>query len=164
MHYRCGTHMKILSLPENPTLIHRTFREFLGCFIFMLWLTVGYICWKDYHENLLDLIHKEVNIHKKHRFLVYLGEDCALALPDWYCMVASNTDSAMTTLCSIWASEAIAFSYFSCAHNFIVNQYSCVVQRQKVTYYAEFLVLQRCWQGEKNGTTSSIKVPAYLII
>lgn len=44
---------------------------------------------------------------------MYLGEDSALDWPDSYCKVASNIDSAITTLFSFSASEAIAFSYFS---------------------------------------------------
>lgn len=42
-----------------------------------------------------------------------LGEGWALTWPDWYCKVASNIDSAITTLFSIWAIEATASSYFS---------------------------------------------------
>lgn len=63
----------------------------------------------------------EIKFYKKQydvkKFVMYRGEDNALAWPDWYCNVASNIDSAITTLSSIWVSEAIAFSYFSCTYN-----------------------------------------------
>lgn len=48
------------------------------------------------------------------RWYHYLGEGCALFCPDWYCKVASNIDSAITTLFSISAKEAVVASSFSC--------------------------------------------------
>lgn len=58
------------------------------------------------------------------RYSKYLGEGCALFCPDWYCKVASNIDSAITTLFSISAREALAASYFSCRK----SCYSCLLK------------------------------------
>ena len=45
---------------------------------------------------------------------IYRWVGRGLCCLDWYCKVASNIDSAITTLFSISANEAVAASYFSC--------------------------------------------------
>lgn len=49
-------------------------------------------------------------------FLLYRGEHTALFCTDSFCNVASSIDSAVRTLFSISASEAIALSCFSCTN------------------------------------------------
>lgn len=73
-----------------------------------------------------------------------LGEDTALTWPDSYCNVASSIDSAITTLFSIWASEAIAFSYFS----YINKNTEKLRGKRKSLHYAYIKKLQI-----KNGET-----------
>lgn len=81
----------------------------------------------DIHDK-KDLHHEDEKYEKRYliydELLTYRGDDNALTWPDWYCKVASNVVSAMTTLSSIFAREAVAFSYFSCIHTQnILGQY-----------------------------------------
>lgn len=68
------------------------------------------------------------------RLITHRGEGCALIWPDWYCKVASNIDSAITTLFSISASEAMTSSYFSCTNIYCVRRFSNLPRRLKHIY------------------------------
>lgn len=84
------------------------------------------------HSKDLDYTWIKLNMKQKFdvkRILRYRGEACAFDWPDSYCRVASNIDSATTTLFSISATEAKAFSYLSCIYiivlKFKCNHHSC---------------------------------------
>lgn len=64
-----------------------------------------------YNDLVLKKIRKATNGQKNTKLiLMYRGEQCALTWPVWYCSVASNIDSDITTLLSNSASKAIVFS------------------------------------------------------
>jgi len=84
------------------------------------------------------------------------GEGCALTWPDWYCKVASNIDSAITTLFSISAIEAVASSYFSCIH-IVVYRVIYMKKEHKIISRSEYDTLK------SQKIVKSLNVPSHLV-
>lgn len=81
---------------------------------------------------MINFYQKVNKAARKKKMNTHLGEGCALSWPDWYCKVASNIDSAITTLFSISAIEAEASSYFSCIHVVVVVEGALYEKESKI--------------------------------